>query len=143
MVNIKNERLETPMYLSLGQAAKEVGKSKATISKALKSGKLSYVNKTSAGYEIDRAELHRVFPMETPQPLSVNDKKPINANTDMKALEREIEMLREMLDQANETVERERANADDWKSQAQAQTILLTDGREKQGRGFWPFKKTG
>lgn len=50
------------IYLSLGEAAKAAGVAKGTISKALKSGKLSYVEKTSAGYQIDPSELFRVFP---------------------------------------------------------------------------------
>lgn len=50
------------MYFSLGQAAKEAGVAKSTISKALSSGKLSYAEKNSAGYKIDPAELFRVFP---------------------------------------------------------------------------------
>lgn len=49
------------MKLSLGQAAKEVGLDKSTISRAIKSGKLSAHRKESGGYEIDPAELFRVF----------------------------------------------------------------------------------
>jgi hypothetical protein len=49
------------MKLSLGQAAKEVGLDKSTISRAIKSGKLSAHRKDSGGYEIDPAELFRVF----------------------------------------------------------------------------------
>lgn len=135
------------MKLSLGQAAKECGRSKATISKALKSGKLSFINKTSAGYEIDPAELFRVFPKKNHSATIGNDTKPLDVTTDIamelgksramnEALEAQIQMLRE-------TVEREKANADDWKKQAQAQTALLTDQRSKERGGFWPFKKTG
>ena len=57
-------------YLSLGDAAKVAGVAKGTLSKALKSGKISYVEKTPAGYRIDPAELFRAFPaqrVETPQ----------------------------------------------------------------------------
>jgi hypothetical protein len=50
------------MYLTLGQAAKEAGVAKSTISKALSSGKLSYREKNSDGYKIDPAELFRVYP---------------------------------------------------------------------------------
>ena len=50
------------MYLSLGQAAREAGVAKSTISKALSSGKLSYREKNSDGYKIDPAELFRVYP---------------------------------------------------------------------------------
>ena len=53
------------MYLSLGQAAREVGVAKSTISKALSSGKLSYRKKNSDGYKIDPAELFRVYPKTT------------------------------------------------------------------------------
>jgi hypothetical protein len=53
------------MYLTLGQAAKEAGVAKSTISKALSSGKLSYREKNSDGYKIDPAELFRVFPKTT------------------------------------------------------------------------------
>lgn len=49
-------------YLTLSQAAKEVGKSKGTLSKDLKTGKISYVEKSDAGYKIDPAELFRVYP---------------------------------------------------------------------------------
>lgn len=66
------------MYLSLGQAAKEAGVAKSTISKALSSGKLSYTEKGSAGYKIDPAELFRVFPRTSkpePDELSLNDWK--------------------------------------------------------------------
>jgi hypothetical protein len=50
------------MYLTLGQAAREAGVAKSTISKALASGKLSYREKNSDGYKIDPAELFRVYP---------------------------------------------------------------------------------
>lgn len=129
------------MNLSLGQAAKACGKSKATISKALKSGKLSFVKKTSAGYEIDPAELFRVFPKETKQPLIANDQQPPQSTPETKALEREIELLREMLSKSEETVERERANADKW--QKQAEILALTDERKGKGGLFGIFKKTG
>jgi hypothetical protein len=48
--------------LTLGQAAKLAGRSKATISEALKTGRLSYLSKSDAGYKIEASELFRVFP---------------------------------------------------------------------------------
>ena len=50
------------MKLSLGQAAKEVGLDKSTLSRAIKKGKLSAQRQENGGYEIDPAELFRVFP---------------------------------------------------------------------------------
>jgi hypothetical protein len=58
----------TPIKLSLGQAAKEVGLDKSTISRAIKSGKLSAHRKESGGYEIDPAELFRVFAPTSQKP---------------------------------------------------------------------------
>ena len=60
------------MYLTLGQAAKQTGKSKATISKYIKTGKLSYVSKGSSGYQLDPAEVFRVF-----TPVNVSSEQPL------------------------------------------------------------------
>ena len=49
------------MY-SLGQAARAVGKAKSTISRDVKSGKVSAVRNTDGSVSIDPAELHRVYP---------------------------------------------------------------------------------
>jgi excisionase family DNA binding protein len=46
---------------TLGTAAKHVGKSKPTISKAIKDGKLS-ATKVNGVYQIDPSELSRAFP---------------------------------------------------------------------------------
>jgi hypothetical protein len=56
------------MKLSLGQAAKETGLDKSTISRAIKSGRLSAYRKESGGYEIDPAELFRVFSPASQKP---------------------------------------------------------------------------
>ena len=48
--------------MSLAQAAKTAGKSKPTLLRAIKSGKLSASRTASGAYEIDPAELARVFP---------------------------------------------------------------------------------
>lgn len=141
MVNSNFERLETPMYLSLGQAAKECGKSKATLSKALKSGKLGYVNKTSAGYEIDPAELFRVFPKTNNGSTISNDQKPHNITTDLaielgkvqaqnEALEAQIALLKETVERERANTERERINTDEWRKQAQV--LALTDQSKKE-----------
>lgn len=63
------------MKLSLGQAAKETGVSKATISRALKSGKLSG-EKDGNQYKIDPAELFRVFPKDVSETPERNDPQP-------------------------------------------------------------------
>lgn len=133
------------MKLTLGQAAKECGKSKATLSKAIKSGRLSVVSKSTAGFEIDPAELFRVFPIERSQANDANNRKPLDETgvnaaeiavlqAQNEALEAQIAMLREMVDKAD-------ANADEWRKQAQ--TLALTDTRPKvrQGGVFGLFRR--
>ena len=53
---------ENAMYFTIGQAAKETGKAKSTIKKAIDSGELSVSEKNSRGFKIDASELFRVFP---------------------------------------------------------------------------------
>jgi excisionase family DNA binding protein len=49
------------MSYTLGQAAKAVGRSKPTIARAIKSGKISAERTATGEFAIDPAELHRVF----------------------------------------------------------------------------------
>lgn len=50
------------MKYTLSQAATATGKNKATIQRAIKSGKISAIKNSSGAYEIDPSELHRIFP---------------------------------------------------------------------------------
>lgn len=62
-----NETMRNPMKHTLGTAAKAIGKSKATVHRAIKNGVISANRLEDGSYEIDPAELHRVF-----QPVSGN-----------------------------------------------------------------------
>lgn len=53
--------------VSMTKGAELAGVSKGTVSKALKSGRLSYAEKTDNGYLIDTSELFRVFPPKQAQ----------------------------------------------------------------------------
>src|SRR4051794_18135478 len=54
------------MAYTLGTAAKATGRGKATIYRAIKSGKISATRQEDGSYTIDPAELHRVF-----EPVSI------------------------------------------------------------------------
>jgi hypothetical protein len=56
------------MQYTAGQAAKAVRKNIATITRAIKSGKISASKDAGGAWRIDPAELHRVFPI-APQDL--------------------------------------------------------------------------
>lgn len=63
------------MKHTLGTAAKATGKSKTTIQRAIKAGKLSASKNDNNVYEIDPAELHRVF-----KPVTSNVTETPNSN---------------------------------------------------------------
>ena len=138
-------------YLTLGQAAEMCGWSKGALSKAIKSGQMSVHAKTKAGFQLDPAEVLRVFPkktetlpnerMETPQKHSGNS-----------ALSAEVEALRQQISTAELERTREREQLSDRieslqqmladeKTERRQLTALLTDQREKpvaeQRKGLW------
>jgi len=51
------------LVYTLGEAARASGKSKSTIAKAIKTGRLSALRGDEGSYQIDPAELHRVYPV--------------------------------------------------------------------------------
>lgn len=116
------------MKFSIGQAAIETGKPKSTISRAIKTGRLS-ATKNGNRYDIDAAELFRVFPQNVAQPQELNDTQPSKSTN---ATDTEVRMLREMLDRERETV-------DDLRTRLTRAELLLTDQRSKPRR-WWPFK---
>jgi len=113
---------------SLTQAAKEVGKSKPTISKAIKTGRLS-AKKVGVGYEIDAAELFRVYPKATQ-----NEPAKETASTgEVNLLGLEVKMLREQLD-------RERDTVDDLRKRLDRAERLIEDQRPSLApprKWFW------
>ena len=120
--------MQNTNYLSLGQAAKESGRSKGTISKYIKSGKLSYVRKEGNQYRIDPAELFRVFPKEK-QGTAQNEQTETHGNPNGNSvLEKEVELLHERLKEKSEIIDDLRDDRDYWRQQA---TALITDQREK------------
>jgi hypothetical protein len=79
------------MKFTLNQAAREVGLAKATLWRAIKSGKISASKDLNGVYEVDGAELFRVFQKETDNVSKKQHATPEN-DTDT-ALTQKIEML--------------------------------------------------
>lgn len=120
-----------PMKYTLGDAAKATGVSKPTISRAIKSGKITGVKDESGVYQLDPAEVHRVWPMKQRSSNDDGTLKQTVPSVDT-ALQREIELLREMLDET-------KSDRDQWREQAKkhAQNVTaLLDGKSERS-GFW------
>jgi hypothetical protein len=122
------------MAYTLGTAAKATGKSKATISKAIKSGRISACKDETGTFHIEPSELHRVYPptasSEQDETLSGN---PLKSDIDgtIRELQARLEAAHERLSDKEAVIADLREDRDKWRQQASA---LITDQRE---HGFW------
>lgn len=143
------------MKLSASQAAKETGKSIPTITRAIKSGRLSAVpadpHDKGKGWEIDPAELFRVFPPLTPASNDTHDKLGIETPNSASALEAEIKMLHERLADKDDVIDDLRKRLDAESEERRKLTMILTDQRpvpapaavaERPRRVWWPFSRS-
>ncbi len=142
------------MKLSASQAAKETGKSVPTITRAIKSGKLSATKTDTGGFEIDPAELFRVFPPLTQPsndtPTKLGDETPDVMGVSS-ALEVEIKMLRERLADKDSEIDHLRGLLDQEAAERRKLTMLITDqtahpappvAADKPKRSWWPFPRS-
>jgi len=141
--------------LSANRAAKEAGVAKKTLLEAMSSGRLTAEKNDKGHWEIDPAELFRVYPKtslsepEKPQPTHQENNLKTSQNS---ALEIEVKMLREQIERMDTERERERSQLSDQiealKQQAERQSAdhrqalaILTDQRgqavEQPKRGLW------
>ena len=116
------------MFYTLGQAAKATGKNRTTIYRAIKNGKISATQNAHGEYDIDPAELHRVYPPKQQGNTVRNSEDATLSNTNLLIENRE---LKAKLDAANERDQLKDQIINDlkedrnrWRQQA---TALLTD----------------
>jgi hypothetical protein len=121
------------MVYTLGEAARATGKSKATISKAIKSGRVSARKDETGTFHIDPSELHRVYPPT----VSSEHKKTPETNSEKTNIDGTIRELQARLEAAHERLSDKEAviadlkeDRDRWRQQA---TALLTDQRLPKG----------
>ena len=113
---------------TLGEAAKEVGKSKTTLTGAINAGRLSAKRLEDGSYQIDPSELFRVFdPAEQSDP----DETQSHSATDdtVTRLHSEIDDLKRRLAQAEDD---RRQAEDDRRNEITRVTALLTHGQESR-----------
>jgi excisionase family DNA binding protein len=133
------------MIFTLRTAAQHTGTSKSTILRAIKSGRLSATRLEDGSYEIDAAELERVYPaqrmkqrgtdtMEHHAPSNSGDRTSDAPGATPAALEAEIAGLREILRRADAAADELRRDRDTWRSMAENQQRLLADQRP---RSWW------
>jgi len=122
------------MVYTLGEASKATGRSKSTISKAIKSGRISANKGETGAFAIDPSELHRVYPatVESEQNRTLQTPK-VNSRDDglIRELQARLEATQERLTDKETVISDLREDRDRWRQQA---TALLED---KRPRGFW------
>lgn len=131
-------------FLTLSQAAKATSKSKSTLNRAIKSGRLSATRNEDGTFSIDPSELARVFPQNAQErEPSVRQKQ--QEERPRTEVSNEISMLEQLLKREREALAREREvsadlkeDRDRWRAQA---TGLLTDLRTAQEKAM-PISST-
>jgi hypothetical protein len=122
------------MKHTAGTAAKAVGKTKSTITKAIASGKLSAIKNDNGAWEIDASELYRVYP---PTPLETVEIEQNDTLKEMVGNSKEIEALERLLKAAEEQIYDLKTDRDEWRKQANQ--LLLTDTSTPRKRIFGIF----
>lgn len=143
------------MQYSANQAAEATGKNVATITRAIKSGKLSATKDTSGAWQIDGAELSRVYPLRTQSLQNLTMQNGANPTQRDKlaednALREELAALRER-DKLKDTLLENyvaqmadlKEDRDKWRQQATnllaSQEAELVVPAPVKRRRWWPF----
>ena len=126
----------TSTSLTAGEAAKLVGKSIPTITRAIKSGKLSAKPRKPKGWIIEQSELFRVFDAvttETNADISVLESETLIKDS---VLQAKLEVAEQRLEDAQATIQDLRDRLDAESVERRQLTAQLTDQRE-QPKGFF------
>jgi len=137
------------MAYTLGEAAKATGISKASISRAINSGRISAVKNEGGSFSIEPVELHRVYPPKSSATVSVTPSETVRntesgaGNTsDFNVLQARLDAALEQLRDRDGTIGdlRQRLDrSDEERREAQARVIglLAGPGPTESKRGFF------
>lgn len=122
--------------LTLSDAANAAGVAKSTIWRAIKSGRVSASKTVIGSYQVDAAELFRVFP-----PVQKNDPtKQVATGIEQvgtAAQEAQIAALKDISGLLRDQLEDLRKDRDAWRGQAESNQRLLIDARKRRGFFGW------
>lgn len=119
------------------RAAELTGKSKSTIQRAMKSGKVSFEMDHNGRRVIDVAELERAFGLK-PQSAEQTESKAVEAELEkatstleLERLKMRVRFLEDQLDTTKEQMEDLKQQRDQWQKQAQ-QVLITSQYSQKQ-----------
>jgi len=122
--------------LTLSDAANAAGVAKSTIWRAIKSGRLSASRTVVGSYQVDAAELFRVFPTVPKNNLTQQVATEIE-HVGMAAQEAQIAALKDISGLLRDQIEDLRKDRDAWRGQAESNQRLLIDARKRRGIFGW------
>ena len=128
------------MEMTLNQAAKECGRAKSTISKSIKSGRLTASKQQNGSYLIEVSELFRVFPKKNDSDncVPVGNTLENTANIlKIKALEAEVRFAEKMEVELRAQIEDLKVEKIKWQEQAAAQARLLENSKPSKKWGVF------
>lgn len=111
------------MPYTLGEAAKAIGRSKPTLLEAIKKGRISAAKDALGRYQIDPAELYRVYkPIGKTKPETEQDLTALmeQKEGENKALREKLQSLSELKERIERECEDLREDRNHWRLQARA-----------------------
>jgi hypothetical protein len=135
----------TALGLTLGEASKQTGKSKATLSRAVKNGRISAIKQDDGSFSIEPSELFRVYKRvyDGTHTTARNAKDETVRNPtstpeqdiEIATLRAELSAARERIDDLKRQADEIREDRDAWKHQANR--LLSAPPQQEQKKGFW------
>jgi hypothetical protein len=122
---------------SLATAAAACGVNKSTVLRAIKSGKISATRNEHSEWQIDPAELHRVYP-----PIARTAAAPQNASAD-DVLAIKVAMAEDRLAELKGALEDMRGQRDSWQKMAESVKLLLPAPDQTPSSSWWPWRRAG
>jgi hypothetical protein len=119
------------MAYTLGEAARAVGRSKTTLGRAIKSGRISATRGEDGSYLIDPAELHRVFAVtrdghpRMERSVTLNGAEPAPSSETL-ALRQLLAERERLVDEQGETIRDLRGRLDDSEAERRRTQERLT-----------------
>ena len=121
------------MDMTLADAAKATKRTKQALSQAVKKGRLSATKDANGTWQVDSAELFRVYPPAD----NLDQQETDNA---LEALQSRLAALEALRQADRELIDELRRARDDWRVQAERLLLALPGGLaggENRKRGWW------
>lgn len=137
----------TALGLTLGEASKQTGKSKATLSRAVKNGRISAHKQEDGSFSIEPSELFRVYKRVYDETLTTarnttnetirNPTSTPEKDIEIATLRAELSAARDKIDDLKRQADEIREDRDAWKHQASRLLSAPQEDHKNSGKRKW------